>query len=75
MARGTVKCFSEEKGYGFISPDEDGEEEIFAHYTDVEGRGFRNLKEGERVRYAPARRAGAASNRVEARDVRRVENR
>jgi CspA family cold shock protein len=40
LARGTVKWFSEEKDYGFISPDEDGEEKIFVHYTDEEGRGF-----------------------------------
>ena len=39
VASGTVKWFSEEKGYGFIEPDE-GDEEIFVHYTDVEGEGF-----------------------------------
>jgi len=47
VATGTVKWFSEEKGYGFISSDE-GEEEIFVHCTDVEGEGFRSLAEGER---------------------------
>jgi CspA family cold shock protein len=54
MAKGTVKWFSEEKGYGFISPD-DGDKNIFVHYTEVEGSGFRSLKQGERVSYAPAR--------------------
>jgi cold shock protein len=60
MARGTVKWFSEEKGYGFICPEEGGEEEIFVHYTDIEGTGFRSLGEGERVSYEPARSAGGA---------------
>jgi CspA family cold shock protein len=73
MARGTVKWFSEEKGYGFICPEEGGEEEIFVHYTDIEGTGFRSLGEGERVSYEPARSAGGARRREEAKNVRRVE--
>ena len=48
MLRGTVKWFSEEKGYGFISPD-DREKDLFVYYTDIEGSGFRSLQEGERV--------------------------
>ena len=48
MARGTVKWFSEEKGYGFISPDEEGED-LFVQYTGIEGEGYRSLEEGERV--------------------------
>ncbi len=53
---GTVKWFSEEKGYGFISPD-DGGEDIFFHYSDVEGSGFRILEEGERVTYEVGQRS------------------
>jgi CspA family cold shock protein len=69
VARGTVKWFSEEKGYGFISPD-DSEEEIFVHYTEVEG--FRSLAEGERVSYEPSWGVRGARRREEAREVRRV---
>jgi cold shock protein len=72
MATGTVKWFSEEKGYGFIFPDE-GEEEIFVHYTDLEGEGFRSLKEGERVSYEAGRSARGVRDREEAKNVRRVE--
>ena len=54
MAKGTVTWFSEQKGYGYISPNEGGEN-IFVHYTDIVGSGFRSLKEGERVSYTPAR--------------------
>ncbi len=54
MARGTVKWFSEEKGYGFITPD-DSEEDLFVHYTGIEGTGFRSLTEGDRVSYEPTR--------------------
>ena len=50
MARGTVKWFNEDKGYGFITPD-DGGEELFVHYTAIQGSGFRILEEGERVAY------------------------
>lgn len=50
MAQGMVKWFSHEKGYGFISPD-DGGEELFVHYSGISGSGFRTLEEGERVTY------------------------
>ena len=43
MAKGTVTWFSEQKGYGLISPDDRGEN-IFVHYTDIVGSGFRSFK-------------------------------
>ena len=52
MARGTVKWFNEDKGYGFITPD-DGGEDLFVHYSAIEGSGFRSLEEGARVSYEP----------------------
>jgi cold shock protein len=48
--QGTVKRFSQEKGYGFIIPDEGGED-LFVHYSSIEGSGFRSLEEGEKVSY------------------------
>lgn len=50
MATGTVKWFSNEKGYGFITPDESGKD-LFVHHTAVVGDGFRSLAEGARVTY------------------------
>ena len=48
MAKGTVKWFSDAKGYGFITP-EDGGADLFVHYTGTGDGGFRTLAEGERV--------------------------
>lgn len=50
MVQGTVKWFSDEKGYGFISPD-DGSEDLFVHFTGIEGTGFKTLEEGSRVTF------------------------
>jgi CspA family cold shock protein len=47
---GTVKWFSRVKGYGFIAPD-DGEKEIFVHFSGIQGEGYRNLQQGQRVSY------------------------
>ena len=50
MAQGTVKWFSDEKGYGFISPN-DGGEDLFVHFTGIEGSGFKTLEEGALVTF------------------------
>ncbi len=50
MATGTVKWFSNDKGYGFITP-EDGGKDLFVHHTGIAGEGFRSLTEGARVEY------------------------
>jgi CspA family cold shock protein len=48
---GTVSWFSRAKGYGFIQPDNQ-EEDVFVHYSAIEGEGYRNLKKGQRVEFS-----------------------
>ena len=54
MPQGTVKWFNDEKGYGFITPDEGGED-LFVHYSSIAGGGFRSLEEGTKVSYEATR--------------------
>jgi CspA family cold shock protein len=50
MATGTVKWFNNEKGYGFISPD-DGSKDLFVHFSNIAGQGYKSLNEGDRVEF------------------------
>jgi CspA family cold shock protein len=50
MATGTVKWFSNDKGYGFITPDDDGKD-LFVHHTAIAGSGYKSLEDGTKVEY------------------------
>ena len=62
MATGTVKFFNAEKGYGFISREQG--EDVFVHYSNISGGGYRSLEEGQRVEFdvAPGRKGEEAQN-------------
>ncbi|TMH34293.1 MAG: cold-shock protein [Betaproteobacteria bacterium] len=50
MATGTVKWFNDSKGFGFITP-QDGGKDLFAHFSAIQGQGFKTLQEGQRVSF------------------------
>jgi len=50
MATGTVKWFNDTKGYGFISP-EDGGDDLFAHFSEIQAEGFKTLQDGQKVSF------------------------
>ena len=52
MATGTVKWFSDSKGYGFITPA-DGSADVFVHFSGIAGSGFKTLSEGSKVEFEP----------------------
>ncbi len=62
LATGTVKFFNNEKGYGFISRE--GQDDVFVHYSNIQGSGYRSLDEGQTVEFdvAPGRKGEEAQN-------------
>lgn len=50
MSTGVVKWFNDSKGFGFIKPD-DGGEDLFAHFSEIQSQGFKTLKENQRVQF------------------------
>ena len=65
MATGTVKWFNDQKGYGFVAPD-DGGNDLFVHHSNISASGYRSLQDGQKVEYE----AGTGRKGPEATNVR-----
>ncbi len=63
MATGTVKFFNNDKGFGFITPS-NGDSDVFVHFSNIQGQGFKSLDEGQQVEFdvAPGRKGPEAQN-------------
>lgn len=51
MERGVVKWFSDQKGYGFITPDGENVKDVFVHFSGIDSGGFKTLREGQKVEF------------------------
>ena len=62
MVTGTVKCFNADKGFGFISREQG--DDVFVHFSNIQGEGYKSLSEGQRVEFdvAPGRKGEEAQN-------------
>jgi CspA family cold shock protein len=66
MTTGTVKWFNEAKGFGFITPD-DGSKDLFAHFSEIVGNGFKTLIEGQQVSFTASMGAkGPQASQIQA---------
>jgi CspA family cold shock protein len=54
VAKGTVKWFSDQKGYGFITPEDGEGKDLFVHFSNIDGDGYKSLEDGQAVEYEAA---------------------